>query len=200
VSGTLAEFALTSLLIELTPGPNMAYLAALALSRGRHPALSAVAGVAVGLMLLGLLAAAGLQAVVIGSPLLYQTIRWAGIAYLLWLAWKTWQPAPQEDPGSAAEFASFRDGLVTNLLNPKAAMFYVVVMPRFVAEDETSPAMRLVLLALVHVAIATLIHVAIVLFAERLRPWLVARGGAAIVRRAMALALVLVAAWFAART
>ncbi len=84
-------FALTSLLIELTPGPNMAYLATVALAQGRRPALMAVAGVALGLSLSGVAAALGLAAIAVSTPMLLDVLRYAGIAYLLWLAWDTWR-------------------------------------------------------------------------------------------------------------
>jgi threonine/homoserine/homoserine lactone efflux protein len=197
---TLAEFAVASLVIELTPGPNMAYLATLAVTRGRRPAMAAVAGVSVGLLVLGALASAGVQTLVLETPALYQAIRWAGALYLLWLAWTTWRPPSDAGEGAGSEFASFRDGFVTNLLNPKAAMFYVTVMPRFAAAAEPSPAARLVLLTAVYVAIATAIHAAIVLFADHLRPTLAAGAGVNRVRRAMAIALVAVAAWLVAKT
>ncbi len=83
---TLAAFAVTSLIIELTPGPNMAYLALIAATEGRRPGYAAVAGVALGLGALGLAAAVGLSALIAEAPVVYQAIRWAGVAYLLWLA------------------------------------------------------------------------------------------------------------------
>jgi threonine/homoserine/homoserine lactone efflux protein len=186
------EFLLTSFLIELTPGPNMAWLAAMALSKGRKPALIAVAGVASGLVLLGGLAALGLGAVVAASPWLYQTIRTFGFLYLLWLAWQTWQPAPPEEGG----FGSFRDGLVTNLLNPKAGLFYAAVLPAFVDPAKGAVLNQTLMLVAAYVAVATAVHAAIVLFASSLRKALVEGDRILIVRRGLALGLVAVALWF----
>jgi threonine/homoserine/homoserine lactone efflux protein len=190
------EFLLTSFLIELTPGPNMAWLAALALSKGRKPALIAVAGVASGLALLGGLAALGLGAVVAASPWLYQILRAFGFLYLLWLAWETWKLAPQEEGG----FGSFRDGLVTNLLNPKAGLFYVAVLPAFI-DPASGPALgQTLFLVAIYVAVATGVHAAIVIFASSLRQALVVDGSMLIVRRGLALGLVSVALWFLWKT
>ena len=86
-------FAATSVLIELTPGPNMAYLAVIAATEGRRPGYAAVAGVALGLAVMGLLAALGLAVVVQNQPWAYQALRWGGVAYLLWLAWDGWRGA-----------------------------------------------------------------------------------------------------------
>jgi threonine/homoserine/homoserine lactone efflux protein len=184
-------------LIELTPGPNMAWLAALALSKGRRSALVAVAGVATGLAILGVLAAVGLGAVVAASPWAYQAIRTFGFLYLLYLAWDTWRPAIDEGSGG---FGSFRDGLLTNLLNPKAGLFYIAVLPAFI-DPAGAPVMRqsLVLVAL-YVGVATAIHLGIVLFAARARSTLEKRGHVSLVRRSLALGLVGVALWFLWKT
>src|SRR5215472_7420348 len=86
----LLAFALTSLVIEITPGPNMTYLAVLSLSSGMRTGFAAVAGIALGLMTYGLIATFGLAAIIHEEPLLYGLLRWGGVLYLLWLAWDTW--------------------------------------------------------------------------------------------------------------
>lgn len=191
----LPGFLLASFLIELTPGPNMAWLAAKSLSDGRRAALFAVAGVSTGLALLGALAALGVSAFVMGSPALYETLRYAGFAYLLWLAWDTWRPPGQGD--GAAELGSFRSGLITNLLNPKAGLFYAVMLPRFVDPAAAFPAgMQAAVLVAGYVAVATAVHAGVVVLAATLRPVLASDGRLAIVRRGLALGLVAVAVWF----
>jgi threonine/homoserine/homoserine lactone efflux protein len=197
----LAPFLVASLLVEMTPGPNMAYLAALAATRGRAVGLAAVAGVALGLGLLGVAAGAGLAALVGADPLAYQLLRWAGVAYLLWLAWRT---AASEDgdaaPGGGdAARSAFAAGLVTNLLNPKALLFYVAMLPGFTRGPQ-APMSDYVVLGLAYVAVATLVHAAIVLLAARLEPWLADAGKRRRARRAFAGALVAIAAWFALST
>ncbi len=183
----------TSLLIELTPGPNMAWLAAVALSKGRRPALMAVAGVALGLLILGCVAALGLGAIVAATPWLYQTIRAFGFLYLLWLAWDTWRP-PRESTDE--DFGSFRDGLVANLLNPKAGLFYIAILPAFVDPTRGFPLAQTFLLVVLYVGVATAVHGTIVLFAARARDALAARQGVQHVRRLLAVGLVAVALWF----
>ena len=95
----ITAFALTSFLVELTPGPNMAYLALVAATEGRRPGYAAVAGVALGLAIVGLLAALGLATLIAASPLAYQALRWAGVAYLMWLAWEGWRGAERVPNG-----------------------------------------------------------------------------------------------------
>ncbi len=133
----LLAFALTALVIEITPGPNMTYLAALSLSGGMRTGLAAVAGIALGLMTYGVIAALGLAAAIDNSPALYGLLRWSGVAYLLWLAWEAWSGerdvSPEAPDGpDGRPWVAFRRGLITNLLNPKAAVFYVAVLPGFV--------------------------------------------------------------------
>jgi threonine/homoserine/homoserine lactone efflux protein len=198
---TLAGFALTSLLVELTPGPNMTYLALIAATEGRQRGFAAVAGVALGLAVMGLAAALGLAAVIAESPVVYQVLRWCGVGYLLWLAWEAWHGGEAAD-GMAAPGASlgryFRRGLVTNLLNPKAAVFFVAVLPGFLA---ASPGLGdTLVLSAVYVAVATLVHGGIVGVAGAAADWLADTRRAERVRRFMALALVGVAVWMAAKT
>lgn len=197
----LAAFALTALLIELTPGPNMAWLALLAATEGRRLGFAAVAGVALGLSLIGLLAALGLSALLQSQPLAYQALRWAGVAYLLWIAWDTWRGASGDEHGAAqgaSAFAQFRRGLITNLLNPKAAVFYVTVLPGFL--PAAPPFASVSLLSFTYVLVATLIHAAIVLAAGSAAQWLAQGDRVRLTRRLMALALVAIALWLFTRT
>ncbi|MCI4644948.1 MAG: LysE family translocator [Hyphomonadaceae bacterium] len=195
----LAGFVLTCIAIELTPGPNMAYLAIVSLDQGRRHGFAVVAGVALGLALVGLAAAAGLAAFLSTSPLLYEILRWGGAAYLCYLAWEGWREAGESSPARIGEATSlgadFRRGLIVNLLNPKAAVFYVAVLPGFMAE--TAPVIpQTTLLTSLYVAIATGIHLLIVLTASSLRPILADPGQNRLLRRMLSLALLAVAAWF----
>lgn len=200
---TALAFAFTSLVIELTPGPNMAYLAILSATAGRRAGLTATAGVALGLLIVGIGAALGLTALIASSPILYQTLRWAGALYLLWLAWEGWRgetdvsPSNAEAPVDRARF--FARGLVTNLLNPKAGMFYVAVLPTFVDDGKPLVA-QTVTLSLIYVTVATVIHGAIVLLADAARPWLENERRSTIMRRALALLLVAIAVWLLVTT
>jgi threonine/homoserine/homoserine lactone efflux protein len=194
---TLVAFFITSLAIELTPGPNMAYLALVGVSRGRRDGFMAVLGVALGLALLGALVGIGLGSLILENRVVYEVLRWAGAAYLVWLAWDGWREARQEAHVSALPyraFAYFGRGFLTNLLNPKAALFFVTVMPGFIAAAEP-PLGQATLFVALYVAAATLIHIAIVLLAATLQP-LFARPR---LRRAAAFifsaALVAVAIW-----
>jgi threonine/homoserine/homoserine lactone efflux protein len=199
----LSAFLLASLVIELTPGPNMAYLAGLAATRGLRTGLAAVAGVALGLAALGLLAAFGVATLVRGNPAIYEVLRWAGVAYLLWLAWTTATGEERTDGQGVGDMdhalPAFRAGLVTNLLNPKALIFYVAVLPTFSGGADATLT-SVVALSGAYVAVATIVHMGVVLGASRLRPILYNAEKRRQARKAFAVALVGIAIWFAIGT
>jgi threonine/homoserine/homoserine lactone efflux protein len=189
------SFALTSLLIELTPGPNMTYLAIVSAAKGWRSGFATVAGVALGLAVLGLVAALGLAALIQSSEPVYQALRWAGVLYLLWLAYSSWV-GDGENGGHPADSRYFLQGLTTNLLNPKAAVFYVAVLPPFI--DPALPVLtQTIVLSLVYVAAATLVHSAIVLLAGSARMFLANAVWEQRVRRVLSVLLAGVAIWFA---
>jgi threonine/homoserine/homoserine lactone efflux protein len=195
---SLLAFALTATIIELTPGPNMGYLAVLAASAGRKAGLAATAGVATGLLGAGIASSLGLAAIVAASNLAYEILRWGGVLYLLWLAWEGWRDASRglgKPIDASSHKGFFLRGLITNLLNPKAGIFYLSVFPPFIDEDEPLLAQTAILLA-VYVTIATVIHSAIVISADAIRPLLENRRNIRLVRRILSVLLVLVAGWF----
>ncbi len=173
----------------------MGYLAILAASRGRAVGLAAVAGVALGLAINGLLAAIGVAALIVASPPAFQFLRWAGALFLLYLAWDAWRDPPT-DAGKGSDMpASFAKGLITNLLNPKAALFYIAVTPRFIDPASSAFAQGLGL-NLLHVLVATIIHACIVIFAAQSRALFADPAREQFVRRSLALLLAAVALWF----
>ncbi|MFC3594512.1 LysE family translocator [Novosphingobium piscinae] len=192
-------FALAVVLIELTPGPNMAWLAGLAATEGRRAGQAAVAGVALGLLANGVLAALGLAALLAAAPQLWTVLRGAGAAMMAWLAFDTWRGAgtavgdgrgPAPSTGRA-----FAAGALLNLLNPKAYLFFVVVAPQFLngAALELRGAL---LLALISAAIATAIHLLIVAAGGRAHAWLADARRTRTVRRLFALVMLGVAGAF----
>ncbi len=199
--GSLGAFALTALLIEITPGPNMGYLAVLSLARGWRAGVAAVTGVAIGHAVYGVAAALGLAAVIDASPVLYEILRWAGVAYMAWLAWEAWsseaETAPEVTPDDERGQArlAFRRGLITNLLNPKAAVFFIAVVPSFV-RPEGSVVAQTLLLSAIFVAIATAVHFTIVMLANRLQHFATSEARRRPVRRGLAVLLAGVAIWF----
>lgn len=197
----LLGFTLTSLIVELTPGPNMGYLALIAATEGRRAGFAAVAGVALGLAGLGVAAGLGLSAVISEQAAAYQVVRWAGVIFLLWLAWDAWRggAADNEFAGQGASLGRyFRRGLITNLLNPKAALFFISVLPGFLAPG-AGPG-DVAVLSAIYVAVATAVHAGLVTAAGAAQGWLADEARATLVRRGMALALLGVAVWVILKT
>ncbi len=199
----LLQFVLATLVLELTPGPNMAYLAALSLARGRTAGLIATAGVAAGLSVHAVAAAFGVGALIQAAPLLYEALRWLGVAYLVFLAWDGWRSANHQDELTEATTTEivplFGRGFLSNLFNPKSVLFFVSVVPGFVVPG-SSGASSMAVLGLVYVVIATAVHAVIVLLAAQLRPYLVAGPYRSLTQQSLALALLAVAAWLAWKT
>jgi threonine/homoserine/homoserine lactone efflux protein len=190
-------FLWMSLVIELTPGPNMTYLAVLSLVEGRRAGLAMVAGIASGLLVIGILAAFGVAAFVAESKFLFALLRWFGVLYMLWLAYDIWrggEPGIEHDGQSQPVRDYFRRGFITNVLNPKAAVFYVVVLPAFIDQGR-SVLHQTLALSVAYAGVATIVHTTIVLLASTMRPLLQDAGRMRMTRRVLAISLLFVAVW-----
>lgn len=126
-------FLPAALALNLTPGADMMFCFAQGARSGPRAAIAASAGISVGLMVHVLLAGLGLGALVAAFPWVFGAIRWAGAAYLLWLAWTTWH-TPHGAAGGPprSSVRAFRDGLVVNLSNPKVILFILALVPQFI--------------------------------------------------------------------
>ncbi len=130
-------FVALDIVMVVTPGPNMLYLVSRSLSQGTRAGLVSLAGVAVGFVGWMLCAVFGITALLIAVPYAYDALRIAGAAYLAWLAWGAVKPggaSPFEVRALAPDSPRrlFAMGLVTNLLNPKAAILYLSLLPQFI--------------------------------------------------------------------
>jgi threonine/homoserine/homoserine lactone efflux protein len=201
--GVIIPFLVAVALIELTPGPNMGWLALVSLGRGRLAGFAAVAGVTVGLAVWMLAAAFGLTQALLIWPPLYQLIRWAGVVFLLWLAWEAWRG--DGDPAAAdgdqkTMRGLFLRGLTGNLLNPKAAVFYVALLPTFMRPDHGSPLAQALTLGGLHLFVAVVVHAAIVLGAAGAGGLVLNRVQGPMLRAVMAGGIAAVALWMAWQT
>jgi threonine/homoserine/homoserine lactone efflux protein len=129
---------------------------------------------------------------------LYALLRWGGVLYLFWLAFETWTGRDGHPSNTqindGQDWRYFRRGLLTNLLNPKAAMFYIAVLPLFA--DPADPALRqTIALTVAYALIATAVHAAIVILAATARPLLENQASMTTVRRVLAVALAAIALW-----
>lgn len=200
-------FLAAMVLVELTPGPNMAYLAALSADRGRLAGFAAVLGISLGLAVYLVASVVGLTELLMLWRPAYQILRWAGVLYLLWLAWEAWRgadPAPDgvaRPNGSAISLVG--RGFLANVLNPKAALFYVTLLPNFIRPGFAPDPVQAGLFGLVHLLISLALHSLIVLGAAGAGRVIAAFSpGAQLtrVRKGLAIGIALVAIWLAWQT
>jgi threonine/homoserine/homoserine lactone efflux protein len=195
----LVPFLLAATLIELTPGPNMAYLSLVSVRQGRTAGLLTVVGITLGLAACLLASVAGLAEFAAAQPWAYHSLRWAGVGYLLWLALDAWRGDPHRPAGSITRaWTPVRlvwRGFLLNVLNPKALVFYISLLPGFTRPESGDVAVQGLTLGAMHLAIAVTVHGAIVAAASAASPWLVGRTQSPAVRAAFAAGLAGVAAW-----
>ena len=178
---SLALFAVACVLLVLTPGPNLMYLITRTLCQGRAAGIVSLAGTTSGMLFYALAAAFGLTAVFVAVPVLFDIVRWAGAAYLLWLAWDAVRPQgsgglfARRDLPAVAPAALFRTGILTSILNPKVALFYLALFPQFVDPARGSVLVQSLILAVVPIVIAVAGDLLFVLAASRAAQWLATR-------------------------
>ncbi|MFG6196210.1 LysE family translocator [Nonomuraea sp. JJY05] len=168
IAGSVWSFALVAALLTLTPGLDTALILRTSLLVSRRAAWGVTLGIQLGTLTWGVLTAAGLSALLAASRLGYEILRWAGVAYLVWMGLRMLlaKAAPHDEPQQAVRFgAGFRRGLVTNLLNPKVGAFYVAMLPHFIPDGAPHAVMGL-LLAGVHVAEGLVWSAALIGFAS----------------------------------
>ncbi|MEK2472301.1 LysE family translocator [Streptomyces noursei] len=190
----IGTFTLIVGLLTLTPGLDTALILRTAALGRRRRAWGVVLGIQCGTLAWGALTSLGVTALLTASHLAYQTLRWVGAAYLVWMGGRmlraTWRKASSESPqasvtGDAAAtgttrkakaarsagdtlLGGWRQGIVTNLLNPKMGAFYVAVLPQFMPAGAPRPALG-VLLAGVHILLAVVWACALIAFAHMVR-------------------------------
>ncbi|NUU24335.1 MAG: LysE family translocator, partial [Streptomycetaceae bacterium] len=166
--------------IALSPGPNMMYTVSRSITQGRRAGAISVAGVALGFLVYLTATSLGLSVLFVAVPELYVTLKIAGVAYLLWLAWQALKPggisvfAPGELPRDSGR-RLFTMGLLTNLLNPKAAVLYLTVIPQFLHPDAGHVLLQSFVLGGVQIAISVLVNMTLVLAAGAIAVFLARR-------------------------
>ena len=131
---TFATFIGASVLLYLTPGADMMFTIASGVAGGPRAGLAAAVGIALGVMVHVTLAAAGLAVLIAANPGLLNLIRYAGAAYLAFLAWQSWTDRGHlsRAEGRKDVWRAFRRGFLTNILNPKVALFILAFLPQFI--------------------------------------------------------------------
>lgn len=200
----LALFVGAALLLNLTPGPDMLYVAGTAAARGRMAGLLAALGVGAGCVFHTLLAALGVSALIAASDFAFTALKWAGAAYLvgsgLTMLWPRTAPEAGE-PAPARSGHPFWQGALINALNPKVALFFLAFLPQFIEAGAPGQATALLALGTLFNIGGTAVNLVVALAASgvaaglarggsgRLGPWLQRLAGAMFVGLGVKLAL-----------
>ncbi|SFR56707.1 Threonine/homoserine/homoserine lactone efflux protein [Yoonia tamlensis] len=150
-------FLITALIVCIIPGTGVIYTLAIALGQGRSPAIAAAFGCTLGVVPHLLAATLGLAAVLHTSALLYQCVKYAGVAYLAYLAWQALKSdgllAMRGDAPTQPAIAIIRRGALINILNPKLSIFFLALMPPFLSGNASKVTGEMILLGSVFMAI-----------------------------------------------
>lgn len=177
---SIVGVAALSLGMVLTPGPNMIYLVSRSITQGRRAGLVSLGGVAIGFLIYMTATNLGLAVIFVEVPELYLAVKIAGACYLGWMAWKALRPGgvsvfqPVElEPDSPRRL--FAMGLMTNLLNPKAAVLYLTLIPQFVKPSAGHVALQGFILGGVQIFISLSVNLLILLAAGSIAVFLARR-------------------------
>lgn len=178
---SLLLFAGAGLLLNVTPGPDLLYILGRSVSQGRQAGLLSALGIGAGCLFHVTAAALGVSALVLAVPVAYDVVRWAGALYLVWLGVKALRSQGSSLEVQALEATSprrvFVQGVITNALNPKVALFFLAFLPQFADPTRGPLAPQLLLLGAIFTVNGTLVCLVFALFAARLGEWLKTRYG-----------------------
>ena len=176
----VAGISVVALGMVLTPGPNMIYLVSRSLSQGWGAGFVSLLGTATGFVVYMAMANLGLAFVFVALPWIYVAVKLAGAAYLLYLAWQVLRPGgvslfearplPRDAP-----VRLFRMGLLTNLLNPKAAIMYLALIPQFISPERGHVLVQGFILGGIQIGISFVVNALIIMAAAAIATFLATR-------------------------
>lgn len=165
-SHSLILFLAAGLALNFTPGPDMLYVAARGASEGRAAGIVSALGIGAGTLVHIALVAVGLAALLIAMPGAYLALRIAGAAYLIYLgvrAFRSQGALASPRLKSAPLLRVFRQGVLTNVFNPKVALFFLAFLPQFVDQSRGNPTLQVIVLGLLFDTTGTLVNLAVAL-------------------------------------
>jgi len=178
-SAVSIAFLLTTLIIVATPGTGVLYTLAAGLSRGARASIVAAVGCTLGIVPPMVAAITGLAALLHTSALAFQTLRYVGVAYLLYMAWRTLRDtgalAVEEENAPRSAARVIISGILINILNPKLTIFFFAFLPQFVSAHEPSAPLRMLELSAVFMLVTFVVFVGYGVFAASVRTHVVSR-------------------------
>ena len=173
------EFLVTSLIVVASPGTGVLYTLAAGLSRGSRASAVAAFGCTLGIVPHMAAAVMGLAALLHTSALAFHTLKYLGVAYLLYMAWNALQERGalrvEQEVGTRSARQVITSAILINILNPKLSIFFFAFLPQFVSAQETQPLARMLELSAVFMLLTFVVFVGYGLFAAAIRNHVIAR-------------------------
>jgi threonine/homoserine/homoserine lactone efflux protein len=173
------EFLVTSLIVIVSPGTGVLYTLATGLSRGSRASVVAAFGCTIGIVPHMAAAIMGLAALLHTSALAFETFKYLGVAYLLYMAWNTLRERGtlrvEKEVGIRSSAQVTVTAILINILNPKLSIFFLAFLPQFVSVDESNPLARMLLLSGVFMLMTFVVFVGYGLFAASIRDHVISR-------------------------
>jgi threonine/homoserine/homoserine lactone efflux protein len=173
------EFLLTSLIVIVSPGTGVLYTLAAGLSRGSRASVVAAFGCTLGIVPHMAAAIMGLAALLHASALAFQTLKYLGVAYLLYMAWNALRERGalrvEREVGARSAVQVTVNAILINILNPKLSIFFLAFLPQFVSADEAQPVARMLKLSAVFMLLTFVVFVGYGLFAASIRTHIISR-------------------------
>ena len=169
---TIAQFAVATFVIAITPGPDMTLFVGRALSEGRAAGFACVAGTFTGVFIHTALAALGLSALIVASPQAFLALKIFGAGYLVWLAYQAIRNGSAFSPDATPRkprplFRNWATGLGVNLMNPKIILFFMTFLPQFVSASDPNAPGKLFFLGMLFIFLALPITSPMVIAADK---------------------------------
>jgi threonine/homoserine/homoserine lactone efflux protein len=172
-------FLITSFIIVASPGTGVLYTLAAGLSRGKRASIVAAFGCTLGILPHMAAAILGLSALLHASALAFQTFKYLGVAYLLFMAWSTLQKQGalkiEKEVGARSAVQVVVSAILVNVLNPKLSIFFLAFLPQFVSAGEAHPLISMIELSAVFMAMTFGVFVVYGLFAASVRDHIISR-------------------------
>lgn len=186
-TNTLLLFMTAALALNVTPGPDMLYVVARSVGDGRAAGVISSFGIAAGSLVHTLAVALGLAGLLRAVPIAFEIVKWAGAAYLIWLGVRALRrrggPVDQVAVTPASRRTVFAQGMLTNLLNPKVALFFLAFLPQFVDPERGPVALQIISLGLLFNTSGTLVNILVAVLASGAGAWSRRQFGESVVLR-----------------
>ncbi|RWE72350.1 LysE family translocator [Mesorhizobium sp.] len=171
-TSTLIQFAIATIILAITPGPDMTLFVSRTLSQGRATGFASMAGALTGTLIHTMLVVVGISALIVASPMAFFVLKIFGAGYLVFLAWQAvtkgsaFSPEKRTGP-QVSLFRSWAAGLGVNLLNPKIILFFMTFLPQFVSAHDPNASGKLFFLGVMFIALSIPVTAPMVLAAEK---------------------------------